>query len=133
MPKALEGQIEPESTETPDLPGKPAPLTDEQKAQMKAASEAAETLRNRANPPSAQSGMQTAPVRVVDFDEAVQAHANPQIGGVKFWFGEIGELKFADKTSYIVRKNRAVITDPKLVENLRAAAKNPSNKIFEEP
>lgn len=72
------------------------------------------------------------PRKVVDLEEELKADPlNPD--GTSFFFGEIGLLKFADKTEYHIQGHRAKITDPKLIANIKeAAAKNPALKIFQD-
>ncbi len=67
--------------------------------------------------------------KIVDLEEQQQADA-AKTEGHSFFFGDIGVIKFPDGTSYHVKANRALITDPKVVENLLEAAKNPFLKIF---
>lgn len=67
--------------------------------------------------------------RIVDFDEQIQSEVAPT-PGQSFFFGEVGVLKFADGTQYHIKKNRATISDPKLIENILKAAENPALKIF---
>lgn len=88
-------------------------------------------------PSSAVAGMQTsfAPVavQIVDVEEAIALETQPdQPPGVKFFFGEVGNISLADET-YLARANHATIRDQALVAKLREAAKNPRLKIFEQP
>lgn len=69
------------------------------------------------------------PPKIVDLEEELKADPKAPEGH-SFFFGEVGLLKFPDGTSYHIRKNRDVIKDEKLVENLLEAAKNPALKIF---
>lgn len=106
------------------VPGTPS------RAELQASADAAAAARNQG--PSAQAGMQTSqsPLRIVDLEDEVQAQAKPDEKGTRFWFGEVQVLKFPDKTEYHITKKRATISDPKLVEKLLEASKNPTNKIF---
>lgn len=75
-------------------------------------------------------------IKIVSLEDeaakATDAEGNPV--GVSFWFGEIGGIPFDDGTAYLAAKNRAVITDPKIIANLRLKAKQDNSyKIFEEP
>lgn len=93
-------------------------------------------------PSDAVAGMQTSadapqpkrgpgrPKKVVEIDDAEQMQSVPEGVGQSFWFGEIGLLKFPDKTEYHINQRRAFITDPKLIANLTEASKNESLKIF---
>lgn len=72
---------------------------------------------------------QSKPPKVVDLEEELRSDPKAPEGH-SFFFGDIGLLKFADGTSYHIRKNRDTISDPKLIDNLLEAAKNPSLKIF---
>ena len=72
-------------------------------------------------------------VPVVDIDEATAPESAKQdaaANGTTFIFNEVQLLKFKDGTSYHVSKNKATITDSKMVANLIEASKNPINKIF---
>ena len=72
-----------------------------------------------------------APVNVVDMDEQIKEQAAGEpVEGVSFWFGHIHLYKFKDGSSYHATKQRALITDQKLIDNLTEASKNPSNYIF---
>lgn len=99
--------------------------------------------------PVAQTGMQTSdeppkrgpgrPRKIVDLEETIKADPSIPEDGVSFFFGEIGVLKFPDEKGpgtggeYHVRAHRAHITDPKLIEKIRAfAIKNPTHKVFED-
>jgi hypothetical protein len=83
---------------------------------------------------AAKKAFAPAPVEVVDLDDVIAAEAlspEQQQAGVKFWFGEIGILTFPDKTTYHVRGHNAFITDPQLIENLKAfSLANPNAKVF---
>lgn len=71
-------------------------------------------------------------IEIVGLEEAIEAGGSdlPPIVGTKFCFNDIQVLKFKDGTSYHIRKQRATISDPKLIANLTEAAKNRHNKIF---
>lgn len=71
------------------------------------------------------------PVQVIDVEDAVkpQPEGKP-LTGQGFFFGEVMIHKFKDGTQYAVTKNRAFITDKKLIKNLKAASADPSLKIF---
>lgn len=106
------------------VPGTPS------RAELQASADAAATAR--AQGPSAQAGMQTSqsPLRIVDLEDEVQAQAQPDEKGTRFWFGEVQVLKFPDKSEYHITRKRAMISDPVLVAKLIEASKNPTNKIF---
>lgn len=72
-----------------------------------------------------------APIQVVDIEEAVAVGGNePAPEGVRFCFNSVQLFKFEDGTSYHAAKQRAIISDEKLIANLTEAAKNKSNFIF---
>lgn len=76
----------------------------------------------------------TQPVPIVELEDVIQAESlSPEQHqqGVRFFFGEIGLLTFPDKTTYHVRGHNAFITDPVLIENIKAHAEShPTSKIF---
>lgn len=78
--------------------------------------------------------VESGPVPVVELDDVIQAETlspEQQQAGVRFWFGEIGVLTFPDKTTYHIRGHNAFITDPELIEKLKAHAERvPTAKIF---
>lgn len=77
---------------------------------------------------------ETQPVPIVELDEMIQAESlspEQQQQGVRFFFGEIGVLTFPDKSTYHIKGHNAFITDPVLIENIKAhAALYPTSKIF---
>ncbi len=77
----------------------------------------------------------SAAIPIVNLDDEIAKESAPveqQQNGVSFWFGHVGVIKFKDKSEYHIRANRAFITDPKLIENLTEASKNPTSKIFQQ-
>lgn len=84
--------------------------------------------------PEVQPEPVSAVVPVVELDDVIQAESltpAQRQHGQSFWFGEIALLTFPDKTTYHIRGRNAFITDPQLIENLKAhAASNPTAKIF---
>lgn len=70
------------------------------------------------------------PIEVVDLDTAIAAENTPPQSGQAFWFGEVGLIHFPDKTKFHATRKHDFITDPELIEKLKKAAENPSNKIF---
>ncbi len=74
------------------------------------------------------------PVPIVELEDVIQAESlSPaeQQQGVRFFFGEIGLLTFPDKTTYHIKGRNAFVTDPQVIENLKAYAEaNPTAKIF---
>lgn len=74
------------------------------------------------------------PLPIVSLEQEEQKPKGAKAAGaVSFWFGEIGKIPFDDGTSYMVARNREVITDKKVIANLRKKAKDePSYKITEE-
>lgn len=73
-----------------------------------------------------------APIQIVDIDEIVSQTPSAIQDGKRFWIGSAGVLKFQDGTHYHVRSRHVIATDPKLIENLNEASKNPANYIFPE-
>lgn len=75
------------------------------------------------------------PLDIVDLDAVIESESRtPEEtkSGVSFWFGEVGVFKFDDGTSYHASRNRAFITDPKLIANLKTASQNKTSKIIAE-
>lgn len=78
----------------------------------------------------AKAAKPVAPVEIVDLDEATESQVSQPEHGVKFCFNYVTVFTFPDGSTYHVQRQRATITDPALIANLKEAAKNPSNKIF---
>lgn len=79
------------------------------------------------------STQETDPIEVVDLDAAIQSETltpEESQSGVSFWFGEVGMIHLGNGEKYHATRRHAFITDPKLIEQLKNAAKNPSHKIF---
>jgi len=75
------------------------------------------------------------PLKVIDIEDAVAAESLSEaekLAGQSFFFGQIQMLTFEDGSKYHIAKHRDFITDPELIEKLKAAAQNPSNRIFPE-
>lgn len=71
------------------------------------------------------------PIEIVGLEEAIETGgSSDQPEGVKFIFNDVQVLKFKDGTSYHIQKQRARITDPKLIKNLTELSKNAAYKIF---
>lgn len=74
------------------------------------------------------------PVKVVELEDVIQAESltsEQQQAGVKFWFGELGVITFQDKTTFHAKRHTDFITDPDLIEKIKAfAAQYPTAKIF---
>lgn len=82
-------------------------------------------------PPEIAVQINPTPIPIVDIDEVEQQIASPSPGGgQRFFFGEIGVLKFDDGTKFHIRKHHQLVTDPAEITNLIEAAKNPAHKIF---
>lgn len=73
-------------------------------------------------------------VEVVDLEDVIQSESltpSEQQAGVKFWFGELGMLNFPDRSTFHAKQKTQFITDPALIEKIKAfAEKYPTAKIF---
>lgn len=74
------------------------------------------------------------PVPIVDLEDVIQSEAltpEQQQAGVKFWFGELGVITFPDKSTFHAKQKTQFITEPDLIEKIKAfAEKYPTAKIF---
>lgn len=71
-------------------------------------------------------------VEIADMEEAELQVTQPEsaASGKRFFFGEVGVLKFDDGTTYHIQKHHVTLTDQSVIANVMKEAEKPNSKIF---